>query len=115
MSELRREMDESDALAMPNIVDTGYELLVSRPGRSGVHIIGSRDFRHLYKQKHRPAPLLPRSAETLRLTYHSVGAPRVPKEEIKERRKHEHRRSRVELKAQIANDKIYKLPKNVTH
>lgn len=110
-----RTVDDSDALVLPEVVNTGYELLVSRPGKAGMQIIGSRDFRHLYKQKHSPAPLLPGSAEGLRLTYHTVGAPRVPKEEIKQRFKHERRRTHMEMKAQIANDKIYKLPKNVPH
>lgn len=89
--------------------------MVSRPGKTGLHIIGCRDFRHMYKQKHRPAPLVRTSAEGLRLTYRGVGAPQATKEEIKQRNKHERRRMHESLKVGIANDKIFKLPKNVPY
>lgn len=110
-----REMDESEALMGPAAISVGGELLVSRPGRAGLQIIGCRDFRQMYKQKHRPAPLVRQSAESLRLTYRGVGAPQAPKEEIKQRFKHERRRNHMQTKVGIANDKIFKLPKNVPY
>ena len=110
-----REMDESEALMVPAAISAGGELLVSRPGAAGLQIIGCRDFRQMYKQKHRPAPLGRQSAEGLRLTYRGVGAPQAPKEEIKQRFKHERRRNNMQTKVGIANDKIFKLPKNVPY
>jgi hypothetical protein len=108
-------MDESEALMVPAAVSAGGELLVSKPGKTRLQIIGCRDFRQVYKQKHRPVPLKTQSAAGLRLAYRGVGAPHVPKEEIKERFKHEKRRTHLHWKVATANDKIFKLPKNVPY
>lgn len=108
-------MDESEALMVPAAISEGGELLVSRPGKTGLQIIGCRDFRQVYRQKHRPVPMVRQSLEGLRLTYGGVGAPQAPKEEITQRFKHERRRNHMHVKVGIANDKIFKLPKNVPY
>lgn len=112
-------MDEGGGdLAHVVDVTAARELIVSQPGSSSVHIIGSRDFKHLYRQRHRPAPSRAAAAGRLALSYRSFGAPEVTREEIAkrtQRRQFERRRNWGQMKSEIANDKIFKLPKNVTY
>lgn len=113
------DIETALALADEDASEAGQELVVAMPGSSQIRIFGSRSFRHLYRQRHRPPEQ--RSgvlANQMRLSYRSLGVPQVSEEEVvrrRQRQKFERRRTWSELKSQLANDKIFKLPKNVTY
>eukprot|EP00892_Ulva_mutabilis_P004475 jgi/Ulvmu1/239/UM001_0243.1 len=112
------EMDESDALALPGVSTDGYELHIQRPGKQGVQVLGCRDFKHVYRQNHRPIEVRQQARRQVLLAYNDMGVPQVTSEEVQkrvQRLKHDKRREWSKMKSQIANDKIYKLPKNCTH
>ena len=125
---------DTGELQASNIVDvTAASELVLSGGADGRHaqVLGSRGFKHLYRQRHRPEPsrtaarqrelALAHGSQTngaLVASYRKFGAPEVGKEELQKRaarRNLERRRDWGRMKSEIANDKIYKLPKNVTY
>ena len=117
---LCRDLDESQQLAEARrAAITGANELVLTGAKSGSHqVIGTRAFSHLYRQSHRPSPHHGAAVKALLLQYRSFGVPQVPQEEIAKRtarRKFERRRDWGRMKSELANDKIYKLPKNVTY
>lgn len=118
----------------------GAELVVSRAnngandGVAGTEpvVLGNRGFRHLYRQRHRPAPAqasqLAHAAHAQRgaaaagamvaAQYRRLGVPQVSAAELaqrRDRRKLDRRRDWGRLKSEQANAKIQNLPKNVPY
>lgn len=113
-----REMDESDALALPSVSTNGYELYVQKPGKHSVQVLGCREFKHAYRQNHRPTEVRQQARRQVLLAYNDMGVPEVTKEEVQkrvQRLKHHRRREWGRMKSQMANEKIFNLPKNCTH
>lgn len=111
-------MDESDAVALPSVSTNGFELLLQKPGKPGMQVLGCRDFKHVYRQNHRPLEVRQQARRQVMLAYNDMGVPQVTTDEVQkrvQRLKLERRRDWGRLKSQMANDKIYKLPKNCTY
>lgn len=94
--------------------------MLERPGGGGVSrkVLGAREFSQLYKQRFGHLASSAGASKQMQLTYHGFGLPAVAKEEVVRRnaqRTHARRRDWQNLKSQMANDKIYKLPKNVPY
>jgi hypothetical protein len=111
---------DAGKMAASNIVDvtSASELVLSKRGSSTVQILGNRAFQHIYRQRTRPPPSRAVAANHMALSYRSFGALDIPKEEIvrrAQRRQHERRRNWSQMKSEMANDKIFNLPKNVTY
>lgn len=116
-----RDLDAGQLAAAPRIaVTAANELVVPSAKGKGGQVLGARAFQHLYRQSYRPelTHVHKSAVKALLLQYRSFGVPQVAQEEIAKRtarRKHERRRDWGRMKSEMANDKIYKLPKNVTY
>ena len=128
-------------LAAGDAVDItpGSELVVARGSENNSSsatrpaVIGHRGFKHLYRQRHRPAPAaqgaqLAHAAQraqgsasaggVVAAQYRRLGVPQVTAAELaqrRDRRKLDRRRDWGRLKSEQANAKIQQLPKNVPY
>ena len=134
------DTDEDNELAPLADVNPASELVLTTGPSGHTRILGARDFKHVYKQRARPvdasaagggnaaaaakaqlrqlASVHSNTRQVMLHGYKSLGVPGPSKQELvqrKERMKLEKRRDWGRLKSQMANDKIYNLPKNVTY